>query len=164
MNLKTNRSNKQISFTKEQLELIQESLDISIDGDICIPKKVLFESIQEHQSLEMEQYQFEHLLTEAIRSDKIKGYEIRQGRGGGVCKAGVFKERDSRRKSRVTVTLNNKTYTVPESKRKLLSAIVGTGKEAEAGQGNVFVNNRLYLLPDQLNTLDLLEELLKSGK
>lgn len=152
------------TFSKEQVELIQNTLDASITGTICIPKKILFESINEHHSLEMEQYQFELLLTKAIRSGSIKGYEIRQGRAGGVCRAGAFDEIDAKKKSKVTVTFNNKTFSVPESKRKLLKEIISSGKEAESGKGNVFLNNRLYLIPEKLNTLELLEQILKTGK
>jgi len=151
------------TFNSEQIALIQETLDISIEGDRCIPKKILFESINEMVPLKMEQYQFELLLTQAIRSNKIHGYEIRQGRGGGVCRAGVFKNKDSARRKSISVTFNGKTFKVPDSKKKFLTSLLSEGAEGEDGKGNLFVNNRLYSIPENIDTLIFLEKYLNPG-
>jgi len=161
--IKIDTDKKENQFTEEQINLIQETLDISIQGDDRIPKKILFEAINERVPLEMEQYQFEYLLTRAIRSGTVRGYEVRQGRGGGVCKAGAFKEKDAKRKKSVSVTFNGRTLSVPDSKRKLLASLLSEASEGEGGNGNLFVNNRLYSIPEKIDTLTFLEKYL-TGK
>ncbi len=44
--IKIDTDKKENQFTEEQINLIQETLDISIQGDDRIPKKILFEAIK----------------------------------------------------------------------------------------------------------------------
>ncbi len=147
------------SFTPEQIALIQLVLD-ETSFDDCVPKKVLFESIQEYKSdlFEMELYQFERLLTKAIRSDSISGYSIRQGRSGGICKKDSFKSVEP--KELPVITFNGKSFKLLYSKKKLLSLIIKSGTPGENGNGNLFINNKLYQVPEKIDTLQFLEEYL----
>src|SRR5690606_26697925 len=164
LNLKENLmgSDSSKSFNSEQVTLIQNILDeTSLNG--CLPKKILFECVLEHKSemFPMELYEFELLITKAIRSKTITGYDIRQGRGGGICREGFFTEKDSIIKNKtLSITFKNKTFKISPSKKKFLSFIINSGSEGENGEGNLFINNKLYSIPESIDTFKFLEEIL----
>jgi hypothetical protein len=58
----------------------------TLNNKDTISKKRLFELCGGEKSLEIELYKFKTLLTEVINSGKIKGYKIKTGRNGGVCR------------------------------------------------------------------------------
>jgi len=155
------------NFETTQVLLIQDTLnEITFEGG-CIPKRILFECVQEHEPemFQMELYEFEMLLTQAIRSNAICGFEIRQGRGGGICEAGAFDEKDSKKKGKLpSVTFNGKTFKITPSKKKILSFIIQSSSQGENGEGNLFINNKLYSVPEKIDTLEFLEEYLNLGK
>lgn len=150
------------SFSEEQLEIIKKTLESCIVDDICIPKKILFECINEKYPLHMEQYQFELLLTQAIRSNTLRGFAIKQGRGGGICRSDNLKKSCTNKS--VSVTFNGNTFKVPSSKKRILNSILKSSTEAKDGEGNFFVNNRLYCIPEKIDTLKFLEQYFKSNQ
>lgn len=77
-------------FTEKQLEGIQNVLENSCTGRFCISRSKLYESVRDHLNITLEEYRFEREITKAIKSGKLKGFETRPGKGGGICKAGVF--------------------------------------------------------------------------
>ena len=148
-------------FSAELLLFIQKTLDELLLGEVCIPKKRLFDLINTKFPLNMEKYRFELLLTKAIKMNRIPGYEIRQGRNGGVCRCNGH--RQTKRRESIAISFKGKTFNVQESKRAFISHLIHFCTEGKYGSGNLFINNKLYCIPEQLDTLTFLENYLNTG-
>lgn len=146
------------NFSSSQIETIQKILDASCVGAVCISRASIFEEAKKHVEINMELYRFEQAITNAIREKKIKGYETKAGRNGGICKKGVFSNKEKKVvKHCCNITIENKTLKVSMAELAAIQLIEAcNGKPAEKGDVNIFVNNLGYKIPDTLSTKDFL--------
>ncbi len=145
-------------LTPEQVALIQTELEAALPEKemICIPYGKLYERMQNRIS--MEQYLFVKCVKDSIRLGKITGFETRNGRNGGICRLGVFKEHDDLRKRSCTVTIRGKTYRVHTTEAQIFAFIVSVldGKPTTNGENAVYIGNAAYKLPDYIDPAQIL--------
>lgn len=140
------------ALSNEQVAEIQRILDASIPtgSTICLTRETIYRRLQERGLasllLDMEQYRFERALTAAIRNERITGYEMKRGRGGGVCRKGTCKGKSS---GHCELTINGRTYRLPMSEQDAEQFIMGIlgARPAQRGNGQILINNHVYTLP-----------------
>lgn len=73
-------------LTDDQIKYIQKVLEQSCVGKFCISRSRLFDELKEPLKLKIEKYQFERIITKAIKEERIVGFRTKPGRNGGICK------------------------------------------------------------------------------
>lgn len=78
-------------LSEEQIKYIYEVLKNSLkeDDNFCISKSKLWNELSgplQLKQLNIKQYQFELAITKLLKSNKLKGFTIRNGRSGGICR------------------------------------------------------------------------------
>lgn len=149
-----------IELTDEHIKYIQQVLERSCTGSICISSSALYEASKLKFSIQTEPHQFKIALKQAFTSGKITGFETRTGRTGGICRAGAFVNHVSSKRT-CSVSINNAKYKVSISENKIITFITFMGGVI-SDKGNVIINNKLYLLP-KLNTIDVLINFLETN-
>jgi hypothetical protein len=150
------------ALSPEQLAAIQEILEQELPENEpkCIPRSSLYE-MMEDQIDGMERYLFQVSVTAAIKNGDIKGFETRHGRSGGICRAGVFDERDRQRQRQCVVTIKGKAYQVNASEAQVFAFLVAAldGKPTTDG-ADIYIGNAAYKLPPSLDGARVLENYL----
>lgn len=150
-------------LTDDQLLSIQSALDISCTGQFCISREVLYEQLKGPLALDIELYQFEKIMTYAIKSGKIKGFETRTGQNGGICRAGVFAEHDKKRRKTkediCTISIDDKVYRIKNNAAQV-SALMLSVFRAEPTNNNpsLYINSVGYKLPKDIKPTEILED------
>jgi hypothetical protein len=73
-----------ISLSSEHIEIVKRILNDNCTGEDCITRKEVFRLLQKERPLNIEEYKFNLLLTKAIISGRILGFETKAGRNGGI--------------------------------------------------------------------------------
>jgi hypothetical protein len=76
-----------ITLSNKHIKTIQRILKENCKGEDCITRLKVFERLKLEEPLEIEPYKFSQLLTNAIRTGKIIGFETKVGRNGGIRKS-----------------------------------------------------------------------------
>ena len=133
-------------LTGEQINEIQHILDASIpkDSDICVTRETVYHSLIKRYPLNVDVAHFEQSLTLDIKSGRIKGYETKRGRTGGICRKNI---KNTSCSCACELTVNNNTYKLPMSEKDAEQFIVGILEAAPSRKGQIFINNKAYVLP-----------------
>lgn len=77
------------NLSETELDFLKKTLDEETDYDTCISKKDLFAKIKttcQPDLFKIELYEFEKILTSLFKEHKFPGFNIKQGRSGGIYK------------------------------------------------------------------------------
>ena len=174
LTIKPNRKKKSSPhdiLTQAQLKQIHSVLDRYCVGQTCISRSRLYEEIKGPLGLTIEQYLFEQAITAAIKTGRLKGFETRAGKHGGICRAGAFDDHDRQRKEKVAqrkprkkycaVTIDSIKHEVSLKPDKIEQFVVNILQGKKAKKGHIAIDSTEYILPDTINTSKLLKEFVK---
>lgn len=154
-------------LSEDNIKFIHDVLDKSCVNDACISKSKLYAEVKKPLGLKIEKYQFEQAITNAIKNKKIPGFEIKRGAYGGICRLGYNVPKTISKKIKCSITLSNKkiiTFMAVESKVIKLITDTFKAKAAVNGDGSLFVNNRAYKLPKDIDSEYILEFIVNNIK
>lgn len=99
-----------MTLTDDQIEILKLVLHDICNEYTCITRKEIFQVFEERARSGMELYRFNRGLSQLIKDELIAGYEIRQGRHGGIIKTEPIE--------RITITCSSGKYVgcIPQSK------------------------------------------------
>lgn len=154
-------------LSDNDVKFIKAVLEKSCIDNVCINKAKLYAEVKKPLGLKIEKYQFEQAITNAIKNKRIQGFEIKRGAYGGICKAGNSSPKTIIKKIKCSVTLSNKkTITFMAVESKVIKLITEQFKATAAtnGDGDLFVNNHVYKLPQNVNSEKILEYMISNIK
>jgi hypothetical protein len=99
-----------MTLTDDQVETLKLVLQEICHEHACVTRADIFKRFEKRAKSGIEQYRFNRGLSKLIREERIVGYEIRQGRHGGIIKTEPIE--------RVTITCSTGKYVgcIPQSK------------------------------------------------
>ena len=79
---------KDLTFTRSEVQTIKTALynEIGDDEDKCVSRDVLFDLCGGEPFFKIERYKFKLLISKIIDAGDFPGFEMKEGRGGGIRK------------------------------------------------------------------------------
>jgi hypothetical protein len=73
-----------MKLSDSDLKIITQILAENCKEDKCFPRKEIFKQFCERSDTQIEEYQFKKDISDLIKNNEIKGYQVKPGRNGGV--------------------------------------------------------------------------------
>lgn len=157
----THKPHNKESLTQDQLDFIQAVLDKSCIDDVCISRSKLYTDIKSRLGLKIEKYQFEQSITIAIKTKKIKGFAIKRGAYGGICREGTIKPTIKSKKTICTVIIPGyKSIKFKANEKDIIKVFTELFDAEPDANGKWFINNHSYKLPSTVLDLKKIIEFL----
>jgi hypothetical protein len=99
-----------MTLTDDQVEILKLVLQEICHEHACVTRTKIFELFEKQAKSGIEPYRFNKDLSKLIKQERIVGYEVRQGRHGGIIKTEPIE--------RVIITCSTGKYVgcIPQSK------------------------------------------------
>jgi len=138
-----------IELTQKQLDYIQSVLEKHCKGEVCIKRTELFDKVCAKLNLTMEPYKFETAVTKAIKNNLLTGFQTRPGRNGGICRAGVFAEKDLHRKKYCDIIVGGQKQLLLKNEHNLIYFLVNVLKAKQVkSNGSIIINDKHFKVKD----------------